>query len=104
MQHLLRRWGDIEGDLLHHYQWSSLTEVERRTLPQAGPLHAIDARLEKIFAEREALAPKLPLTTATTRQGVMLKFEVVTRELQIQDFPVIHGLLRTAVRDLAAIW
>jgi len=34
----------------------------------------------------------------------MLKFQVVSVELQIQDFPDIHGLLKSAVRDLSAIW
>jgi hypothetical protein len=104
MYRLWRRRDDMEGDLFHHHQWSLLTEAERQALPQARPLHAIDARLEKIYAEREALAPKLPLTTATSRQGVMLKFRVVSEELQIQDFLDIHGLLKSAVRDLAAIW
>ncbi|HEX3365367.1 hypothetical protein, partial [Phenylobacterium sp.] len=95
---------DMEGDLFHHHRWSSLTEAERQALPQARALHAIDARLARIHAEREALAPKLPLTTATSRQGVMLKFRVVSDELEIQDFLDIHGLLKSAVRDLAAIW
>jgi hypothetical protein len=35
---------------------------------------------------------------------VMLKFEVVNRELHIDDFPAIHGLLKSAVRDLAVLW
>jgi hypothetical protein len=104
-QHRLwRRRDDMEGDLFHHHRWSSLTEAERQALPQARALHAIDARLARIHAEREALAPKLPLTTATSRQGVMLKFRVVSDELEIQDFLDIHGLLKSAVRDLAAIW
>jgi hypothetical protein len=94
----------VEGNLFHHHRWSSLTETEREALPQARALHAIDARLARIHAEREAIAPKLPLTTATSRQGVMLKFRVVSDELEIQDFLDIHGLLKSAVRDLAAIW
>ena len=49
-------------------------------------------------------APSLPLATATTREGVLLKFEVVMAELFVQDFPVIYGLLHTAVRDLKALW
>jgi hypothetical protein len=101
---LWRRRDDVEDNLFHHHQWSLLTEAERQALPQARALHAIDARLARIHAEREALATKLPLTTATTRQGVMLKFRVVSDELEIQDFLDIHGLLKSAVRDLSAIW
>jgi hypothetical protein len=98
------RRDDMEGDLFHHHQWSLLTEAERQALPHARALHAIDARLARIHAEREALGPKLPLTTATSRQGVMLKFRVVSDELEIQDFLDIQGLLKSAVRDLSAIW
>lgn len=101
---LLRRWGDVEADLMEHHDWRSLTDAERQVLPQAVALQAIDAQLERLFAERQAIAPKLPLTIATSRQAVMLKFEVVTRELDLKDFPVIHGLLRSAVYDLAKLW
>ncbi|HEX3365200.1 MAG TPA: hypothetical protein VHS75_09075, partial [Phenylobacterium sp.] len=53
-QHRLwRRRDDMEGDLFHHHRWSSLTEAERQALPQARALHAIDARLARIHAERE---------------------------------------------------
>jgi hypothetical protein len=104
MHRLWRHRDDAEDNLFHHHLWSSLTETQRQALPQARALRAIDARLARIHAEREALAPKLPLTTATNRQGVMLKFRVVSDELEIQDFLDIHGLLASAVRDLAAIW
>ncbi|HEX3363448.1 hypothetical protein, partial [Phenylobacterium sp.] len=50
---LWRRRDDMEGDLFHHHRWSSLTEAERQALPQARALHAIDARLARIHAERE---------------------------------------------------
>lgn len=101
---LLRLWGDVEGHLMEYHNWCSLTDAERQALPQGVALQAIDARLDKLSAERQAIAPKLPLTIATSRQAVMLKFKVVTRELVLEDFPVIHGLLRSAVRDLATLW
>jgi hypothetical protein len=100
---LLERWGDIEARLMQ-VQGASLAGDALKTLPQAAPLRAIDARLDELHAEREALAPSLPLSTATTREGVLLKFEVVMAELFVQDFPVIYGLLHTAVRDLKALW
>lgn len=100
---LLERWGDIEAELMRLQAPSPAGDAVMAG-PQAAPLRAIDARLDQLHAEREALAPSLPLTTATTREGVLLKFEVVMAELFVQDFPVIYGLLHTAVRDLKALW
>lgn len=100
---LLERWGEIEGELLR-LQGPSRPGETLTTGPRAAPLRAIDARLDQLHAEREALAPSLPLSTATTREGVLLKFEVVMAELFVQDFPAIYGLLHTAVRDLKALW
>jgi hypothetical protein len=100
---LLERWGDIEAELMR-LQAPSPAGAALTAGPQAAPLRAIDARLDQLHAEREALAPSLPLSTATTREGVLLKFEVVMAELFVQDFPVIYGLLHTAVRDLKALW
>lgn len=100
---LLERWGDIEAELMR-LQGPPRPGDALMAGPPAAPLRAIDARLDQLHAEREALAPSLPLSTATTREGVLLKFEVVMAELFVQDFPVIYGLLHTAVRDLKALW
>lgn len=100
---LLERWGDIEAELLR-LQGPPRPRDALAAGPQAAPLRAVDARLDQLHAEREAIAPSLPLSTATTRDGVLLKFEVVMAELFVQDFPVIYGLLHTAVRDLKALW
>lgn len=100
---LLERWGDIEAELMR-LQGPSRPGAALTAGSQAAPLRAIDARLDQLHAEREALAPRLPLSRATTREGVLLKFEVVMAELYVQDFPVIYGLLHTAVRDLKALW
>ncbi|WP_421935484.1 hypothetical protein [Phenylobacterium sp.] len=100
---LLERWGDIEAELMR-LQGPPRPGDALMAGPQAAPLRVIDARLDQLHAEREALAPSLPLSTATTREAVLLKFEVVMAELFVQDFPVIYGLLHTAVRDLKALW
>lgn len=104
LNRLFRRYNDVEGDLFRDFRSSMLTTEERTALPAAAPLNAIQARLDHLFDQRRALASKLPHSRASTRQGVMLKFEVVNRELHVDDFPVIHDLLRSAVRDLALLW
>lgn len=104
MMRLLTRWADIEADMIERHGSGALSAARRASLPASKVLRAIDARLDVLHAERESLGPKLPLSKATNRKGVMLKFEVVTAELFIQDFPVIYGLLQAAVRELDALW
>lgn len=101
---LFRQQDEVEDTLFRHHRWSQLTPEARNVLPAAAPLRAIQAQLDDLFDLRQSLASRLPRSRATNREGVMLKFQVVSDELQIQDFLDIHGLLKSAVRDLAAIW
>jgi hypothetical protein len=61
-------------------------------------------RLDVLFEERQAIARRLPLATATSPNGVFLKLDVVRQELHLEDFPMIHRLLTSAVRDLRSLW
>src|SRR5581483_7513144 len=103
-ERLLLRWGDIEGDLIKRWGWCSLSEADQKTSPLGAPLRAIDLRLDSLFDEREAVAHRLPLVTATSRNGVLGKLDVVRQELHIEDFPMAHRLLTSAVRDLRSLW
>lgn len=103
MMRLLDRWAEIEDRLMDAGR-RARTDRLSGDIHQAAPLRAINVRLDQLGAEREVLAPKLAALQATTREAVMLKFEVVRAELFVQDFPVIYGLLHTAVRELNALW
>nr|WP_295107850.1 hypothetical protein [uncultured Caulobacter sp.] len=103
MMRLLDRWAEIEDRLMDAGRRAGSDHLSGY-VHQAPPLRAIDARLDQLGAERQVLAPKLAALQATTREAVMLKLEVVTAELFVQDFPVIYGLLHTAVRELDALW
>lgn len=101
---LFQRLDEAEEGLFRHHKWSLLTPEEREALPAAAALRAVQAQLNDLSELRQSLASRLPRSRATNREGVMLKFEVVNRELHIEDFPAIHGLLKSAVRDLAVLW
>ena len=103
MMRLFDRWAEIEGRLMETRRWEGAGNASA-DLHQAPPLRTINARLEQLSEERQMLAPQLAALQATTREAVMLKFEVVRAELCVQDFPVIYGLLHTAVRELDALW
>jgi hypothetical protein len=104
VMHLLDRWATIEDRLMDDARKLAGPGHVSREIHQAPPLKAIDARLSQLHDERGSLAPKLAALKATSREAVMLKFEVVRAELYVQDFPVIYGLLHTAVRELEALW
>lgn len=103
MMRLLDRWADVETRLMEAGRWEG-SDDGLGGVHQAPPLRAIDARLDRLSAEREVLASRFATLKATNREAVMLKLEVVTAELLVQDFPVIYGLLHTAVRELDALW
>lgn len=101
---LLDRWAAIEDRLIDDARRLAGLGHASREIHQAPPLKAIDVRLSQLHDERETLAPRLAALKATSREAVLLKFEVVRVELFVQDFPVIYGLLHTAVRELEALW
>lgn len=77
--------------------WVSSTS----TKPPAAGDECASGAVERRTADAGASACGVE---ATSRGAVMLKLEVVTAELFVQDFPVIYGLLHTAVRELDALW
>lgn len=95
MMRLLTRWADIEAAMIEKHGGGARSIARQASLPEGKVLRAIDTRLDTLTTEREVLGPKSPLSKATSRQGVMLKFEGLTAELFVEDFPVIYGLLKT---------
>jgi hypothetical protein len=102
---LQEQWCDIENHLTDKYEtWFRLTEDEQRTLPDAAEMFAIDARMDAIHDARQDIIPLLPRLVATTREAVLLKFEVLATLLGLEDRRDELALLDSARRDLDAVW
>jgi hypothetical protein len=105
MFRLEERWSDIENHLAAKYDnWFKLTEDEQRNLPDAAEIFEIDARLDAISDAREEIIPRLPGLIATTREAILMKFEVLANLLCLEDHRDELNLLNSARRDLDAVW
>jgi hypothetical protein len=81
-----------------------MTEAEQRLLPGAAEMFEIDARMTAIHANREDILPKLPSLLATTREAILMKFQVVAVSLALEENRLELNLLNSARRDLEAAW
>jgi hypothetical protein len=102
---LQERWSDVENHVVAKYDnWFTLTEDEQRKLPDAAEMFEIDARMDAIQDAREDIIPRLPGLIATTREAILMKFEVVADLLRLEDHRDELNLLNSARRDLDAAW
>jgi hypothetical protein len=100
---LLRRWGRIEARLARRFDWFKLSEAERRALPQAQELHAIDAEIERIGKESVYVLRRLRAVPARTLEGAIAKLGVVADMIEPDDYPSAHRVLLGAIADLQAL-
>jgi hypothetical protein len=96
-------WGDVEARLMREHGWHRLSEEERRTLPIGRQLSEIDARLDVLFEEREALLQALPSGPATSVAEIIAKLSVAERLIFEEGHSVVHGLIVGSIRDLATM-
>jgi hypothetical protein len=103
IERLLLQWGDVEGRLMQEHNWYQLSEAERARLPEGQNFRDLDARLNRLFAERDGLLDKLPTRGARTLEAVAARLAVVERLLYRDDHPEAHAMVVGSRRDLAAI-
>lgn len=102
---LAGQWCDQEKLLIaRHSNWFKMTEAERRQLPDAAELFEIDARLDVYPKGHEDILSELPALVATSREAILMKFEVVAGALRLEDNQDELRLLNSARRDLEAAW
>jgi len=96
-------WSDHETWLARTYGWLRLSAGERASVPEGAKLAEIDARLDVLEVESEALLRALPPTPATSVAAVVANLSVAGGLLSEEDRPEVHGLIFRAVRDLAVL-
>ncbi|HEY2752749.1 hypothetical protein [Phenylobacterium sp.] len=102
---LLSQWRSLEKHVCaKHHNWFRMTEAEQRRLPDAAEMFEIDAQIATIYDAREDILPKLPALVSTTREAILMKFEVVAEALCLEDNRDELNLLNSARRDLEAAW
>lgn len=98
---LARRWAREEDRLIQLHDWFSLSVEDQLELPEAGPLHKIDASLEAISKQRTAYLEELRRATSTSVAGAIAKLRVVALLIAPLDSDA-HHVLCDAIDELAA--
>jgi hypothetical protein len=100
---LTLQWARRETWLVEHRRWFQLSENERRALPEAQDLYRIDARLPALYSQSHRLLARLPGLSATSLPGIARKAAVAVAAISVEDHRPEHLLLKSIVRDIAAL-
>ena len=96
---LSRRWAALEAWLVEEWRWFSLSEVERRGLPQAAEMFELEERLDRLSEELEQRLESLVHLKAIDLHGAASKLVVAARVL-LHDAGPTHRLIADAVQVL----
>ena len=103
-ERLSRRWGEVEERLARRHGWFRLSPAERAALPAGRALGRIEARLEALAGEGEALLAALlsgqRRGPAASLAAVAVRLQVAGRLVAPEDHPEAHALIVRAARDL----
>ena len=100
---LQQQWGEIEAWLGRHHSWYDLSEEERRLLPGAKALQAIDARMDRLTDQRDRLGASLASLPATNLTAIAAKLSVAAAQIGPEDHPQAHQLVVAATQEIAAL-
>lgn len=96
-------WGTLEGWLMTKRHWHQLTSDQQAAIPEGARLAEIDARLDVLEVEGQALLKAMRPKPAKSIEAVVANLSVAARLIFVEDHPEAHGLITRAVRDLAAL-
>lgn len=95
-------WGTLEGRLLTKHNWYKLSPAQQGEIPEGARLAEIDARLDVLAIEGQALLKAMRPKPAKSVEAVIANLSVAARLIFVEDHPEAHGLITRAVRDLTA--
>jgi hypothetical protein len=96
-------WGSLEGWLIEKRKWFRLSDDEKAAIPEGARLAEIDARLDVLEEEDQALLKAMRPTPAKSVEAVIANLSVAGGLIFEEDHPEAHGLIVRAVRDLAVL-
>ncbi|AZS20725.1 hypothetical protein CSW63_08740 [Caulobacter sp. FWC26] len=100
---LLAEWGTLEGWLIRHRRWFRLSPDERAAVPEGARLAQIEARLDVLETDSNALLKAMRPAPAKSVEAIIANLAVAGRLIFEEDHPEAHGLIVRAVRDLAKL-
>ncbi|MBI1360275.1 MAG: hypothetical protein GC155_08330 [Alphaproteobacteria bacterium] len=100
---LIARWQALETHLVRKHAWHNLTLGQRRLLPQAEELDAIDDELDVLHEANAGLLASLPAVPAVTVPGLAAKLNVAAIEVRREENEAAHNLIVSIVGDFSAL-
>lgn len=100
---LLAEWGTLEGWLIKNRRWFRLSPNERAAVPEGARLSQIEARLDVLETESNALLRAMRPAPAKSVEAIIANLSVAGCLIFEEDHPEAHGLIVRAVRDLAKL-
>ena len=100
---LQAEWSNHEAWLIKRRRWFQLSKSEQAALPDGARLAEIDARLDVLEAESQALLKAMPPTPAASFEAIIANLSVAAKLVFEEYHPQAHGLITRAVRDLAVL-
>ena len=101
---LILAWQARETWLFEHRNWPKLSDAEQAAVPEGALLGLIDARLHEIDKIYDALLPRLKATSATTREGLLARFDALLHFVVQDEHPDVHAILKSCLGDLKRLW
>lgn len=101
---LILQWQGIESWLFKHRNWPRLSAAERAAVPEGAQLAAIDEQLDAVDRAHDALLPILKATRATTREGVLARFDALLHLVIHDEHPDARALLKSCIADVKQLW
>lgn len=101
---LIYQWQARETWLFKHRDWPKLSEAEQNAVPEGALLGAIDEQLHEIDKVYDALLPRLKATSATTREGLLARFDALLHFVVQDEHPDARAILKSCLSDLKRLW
>lgn len=100
---LMRRWGDHEAWLAQNRDWFVLGQADRKLVPEAGLLQAIDEEYDRCVRQGARIVRQLRSVPAMSVRGAAAKLGVVAEVIDPEDYPAAHRVLLAVIADLRAM-
>lgn len=101
---LIYQWQARETWLFKHRNWPNLSDAEQDAVPEGAELRLIDDQLGQIDKLYDALLPKLKSTSATSREGLLARFDALLHFVPKEESPDARVILQSCLSDLRRLW
>ncbi|WP_291201664.1 hypothetical protein [Hyphomonas sp.] len=97
---LASEWQKLESYLISERNWFKLTLRQRKAVPEAAELEAIDSRIKELAEVQRELLLVLPSLAAQTPLGLASKLAVAAASVPRDENEAAHRLIESILQDL----